>query len=128
MKDLCAVCKKFLEIAYVEEGTNRPLCDACLMAEPLTSDERDFLLLMAPWSPVGPPFRKGDIVEARCAGKIFDGIGEVHEIDMCFEHGGTPVYPTWRVTLTEKAHDKAPDEGWYTENCLSLVRRSEVAR
>lgn len=129
MKDLCGVCKTFQEIAYVDDdGTDRMYCAPCLMAEPLTTDDWKFILLTAPWSPFGPPFKEGDVVEARCAGEIFDGIGTVHEIDMALAHGGTPVYPTWRVVLDTKAHDKAPDEGWYTENCLTRVNQKEEAK
>jgi hypothetical protein len=128
MKDLCGICKTFTEIVYVEEGTERPFCEPCVMAEPLTKDELQFLLLMLPGSPWGPPFKEGDVVEARCAGVIFDGVGTVHEMDMSFAHGGTPLYPTWRVVLETKAHDKAPDEGWYTENCLTLVKETEGAK
>lgn len=123
MKNLCAVCKNIQEIVYVEEGTDRPFCQACLAREPLTPDEWKFLLLMLPGSPFGPPFTEGDVVEARTAGVIYDGVGTVHEMDMVLAHGGTPVYPTWRVVLSTKAHDKAPDEDWYTENCLTRINQ-----
>ena len=48
-------------------------------------------------------------------------------MDMAFEHGGTPVYPTWRVVMSTKAREDALDEQWYTENCLTRVNQEEVA-
>ena len=127
MKDLCGVCKSFTDIVWHEDGTNRPYCQECLNQLPLSSDEWAFILLTAPWSPVGPPFKAGDVVECRTAGLIYDGVGTVEEMDMTLAHGGTPVYPTWRVVLSTKAHDKAPDEAWYTEVCLTRVNQSEEA-
>lgn len=128
MKDLCGVCKTFSEIVYTEEGTDRNYCEPCLAKEPLTKDEWQFLLLIAPWSPFGPPYKVGDVVECRAAGEVYDGVGTVTEMDMSLAHGGTPVYPTWRVELTTKAHDGVPDEGWYTENCLTRVNQTEEAK
>jgi hypothetical protein len=121
MRDLCAGCKLFKEIVYTEGGTERPFCEGCSVVQPLTSDEWALMLLVAPDSPWGPPFLPGDKVEARTAGTIYDGIGEVAQMSMSLEHGGTPVYPTFRVILSEKAHDQAPDEAWYTEICLQKV-------
>lgn len=127
MKDLCGVCKNFREIAWHEDGTDRPYCKPCLDQLPLSGDEWAFILLTAPWSPFGPPFKVGDVVECRTAGQIYDGVGVVEEVDMSFAHGGTPVYPTWRVALSTKAHDLAPEEAWYTENCLTRVNQNEEA-
>lgn len=121
MRDLCYGCKQFKEIAYTQGGTDHPFCEECSMIQPLTSDEWAMMLLVAPDSPYGPPFRPGDKVEARTAGTIYDGLGEVAQMSMSLEHGGTPVYPTFRVVLSEKAHDQAPDEAWYTEVCLTKV-------
>lgn len=123
MKDLCGVCKSFKDIVWNEDGTNRPYCQECLNQLPLSSDEWAFILLTAPWSPFGPPFKAGDVVEARTAGRVYDGVGTVHEMDMSLTHGGTPVYPTWRVVLTTKAREDALDEQWYTENCLQRVNQ-----
>jgi len=121
MRDLCYGCKQFQEIAYTEGGTDHQFCEPCSMVQPLTSDEWALMLLVAPDSPWGPPFRPGDKVEARTAGQIYDGVGEVAQMSMSLEHGGTPVYPSFRVVLNEKAHDQAPDEAWYTEVCLTKV-------
>ena len=123
MRDLCWSCKSFKDIVWHEDGTDNPYCESCLAKLPLSSDEWAYILLTAPWSPYGPPFKKGDVVECRVAGELYDGIGTVQEIDMSFEHGGTPVYPTWRVELTTKANDDVPDERWYTENCLQRVNQ-----
>ena len=120
MRDLCAGCKRFREIDYTSpEG--QPWCPECSVIPPLTSDEWALVMLTSPDSPVGPPFRPGDQVEARTAGVIYDGKGEVTHMSFNLEHGGTPVYPSFRVVLSEKAHDKAPDEAWYTEVCLTKV-------
>ena len=121
MRDLCYGCKQFKEIAYTQGGTDHPFCEECSIIQPLTSDEWAMMLLVAPDSPWGPPFHPGDKVEARTAGTIYDGIGEVAQMSMSLEHGGTPVYPTFRVVISEKAHDQAPDEAWYTEICLQKV-------
>lgn len=118
--DLCVGCKRFREIDYVSpEG--QPWCKDCSLTPPLTSNEWAMMLLMAPDSPFGPPFKPGDKVEARTAGVVFDGVGEVTHVHFDLEHGGTPVYPTFRVVFSEKAHDKAPDEAYYTEVCLTKV-------
>jgi hypothetical protein len=127
MRDLCWSCKSFKDIVYTEDGTNHPFCEECLAKIPLSSDEWAFILLTSPWSPYGPPFKEGDVVECRTAGQTYDGVGTVHEMDMAFEHGGTPVYPTWRVVMTTKAREDALDEQWYTENCLTRVNQEEVA-
>ena len=121
MKDLCFGCKTLKEIVYTEGGTERPFCEDCSVIQPLTSDEWARMLLMMPDSPYGPPFKPGDKVEARTAGVIFDGVGEVTHMSMNLEHGGTPVYPTFRVVISEKAHDQAPDDAWYTEVCLTRI-------
>jgi len=79
------------------------------------------LLLLAPWSPIGPPFRPGDVVEARTGAVVLDGVGTVRRMSTSLEDGATPIYPTFLVVITEKAHDQAPDEAWYTEVCLTRV-------
>lgn len=119
--DLCFGCKKFTEIVWTEGGTDRPYCQTCVDEMPPTVDEVNMVLLLAPWSPIGPPFKPGDVVECRTAAIIFDGVGVVQEMSISLRDGGTPIYPSFRVALTEKAHDKAPDEAWYTEVCLKRV-------
>ena len=119
--DLCHGCNRFTEVAWTDVGTGRPFCRGCVNSMPPTSDQIDVLLLLAPWSPIGPPFRPGDVVECRTGAILFDGVGTVQEMSISLEHGATPIYPTFRVTLTEKAYDDAPDEAWYTEVCLRSV-------
>ena len=119
--DLCHGCKRFAEVAWTEGGTGRPFCRGCVDSMPPTRDQLDALLLLAPWSPIGPPFRPGDVVECRTGAILFDGVGTVREMSTSLEHGATPIYPTFRVALTEKAYDDAPDEAWYTEVCLRPV-------
>jgi hypothetical protein len=119
--DLCYGCKRFVEIAWTEGGTERPYCRACTDAIPPTQDQLNMLLLLAPWSPIGPPFVPGDVVEARTGAILFDGVGTVREMSTSLKNGATPIYPTFLVTITEKAHEGAPDEAWYTEVCLTRV-------
>lgn len=119
--DLCYGCKRFVEIAWTESGTDRPFCGACVDAMPPTIDQVNMILLLAPWSPIGPRFKAGDRVEARTGAMVFDGVGTVEEMSISLEHGGTPIYPTFRVTITQKAYPEAPNEGWYTEVCLTRL-------
>ncbi len=128
MRDLCYGCKNFREIAYTDVIKN-PFCEDCSTLQPFTSDEWAMVLLTHPASPYGPPFRPGDKVEARQViasdGRNtefrFEGVGQVAQVSMSIEHGATPVYPTFRVVINEKAHDEAPDEFWYPEACLTKV-------
>jgi hypothetical protein len=117
--DLCYGCKRFVEITWTESGTQRPFCQPCVDSMPPTVDQINMLLLLAPWSPIGPMFKAGDRVEARTGAMILDGVGTVEEMSISLEHGGTPIYPTFRVTITRKAYPEAPDEAWYTEVCLT---------
>lgn len=126
---LCFGCKTFREVAYVQPGTDREYCARCQLEQPLTLEDVAMLLLTTPGSPLGPPFAVGDVVEARVAEVLYDGIGTIAEMSMTLERGaGTPVYPTFRVVFTEKAttHD-VPDEAWYPENCLTKVEKEVVA-
>ena len=126
---LCYGCKTVQEVAYIQPVTDLEFCDRCRWQQPLTVDDLAMFLLTTPGSVIGPPFRVGDVVEARVAGILYDGIGTVAEMSMTLERGaGTPVYPTFRVVFTEKAdtHD-VPDEAWYPENCLTKVDKEVVA-
>ena len=40
---------------------------------------------------------------------------------MSLKHGGTPLYPMFRVELTEKDNDDVPDYAWYAEVSLRKV-------
>lgn len=120
--DLCYGCKQFVEIVWTESRTEHPFCQRCVDDMPPTQDQINLLLLLAPWSPIGPPFKAGDKVECRTGAIILDGVGIVQEMSISLEHGGTPIYPTFRVTITDKAYPEAPDEAWYTEVCLTPVK------
>lgn len=126
--DLCHGCKRFTGIVWTESGTSRPFCQPCVDDMPPTIDEVNLILLLAPWSPIGPPFKPGDRVEARTGAVVLDGVGTVVEMSISLEDGGTPVYPSFRVVLEEKAHDGAPDEAWYTEVCLRAVNDRDGGR
>lgn len=114
--DICWNCKLYVEIAYHEAETLRAFCKQCALQLPPTSEELALLFLEATC-----PFRVGDRVEARTAGEVFDGIGEVTEVSTELRHGGTRVYPAFHVKLETKEHDRAPEEAWYTEICLKKV-------
>jgi len=115
-KDVCWSCRFYRDIEYTEAGTQRPFCKACALQLPPTSEELAMLFIE-----VTCPFKVGDKVEARTAGEVFDGTGEVLEISTDLRHGGTRVYPSFLVRLDTKEHDLAPDQAYYTEICLKKV-------
>lgn len=115
-EDVCWNCRLYQEIAYTESGTGRTFCKPCALQLPPTSEELALLFIEATC-----PFRVGDRVEARTAGEVYDGVGEVEEISTDLRHGGTRVYPAFRVKLETREHELAPEEAWYTEVCLKKV-------
>ncbi len=114
-KRLCFGCRELAEIAYVDP-VDRGMCANCVAEQPIGSVVRamQFLSLTI-------PFKVGDRVEARTAGEIYDGIGTVTEVHFDLEHGGTPIYPSFRVVIDEPADELAPEQGLYTECCLTLI-------
>ena len=118
----CWGCKSLKDIAYTEEDTLRSFCEDCLGLVPPSSDEMRLAFLM-----LTIPFKVGDRVEARTAAEVFDGVGVVEEVSTSLEHGGTVVYPTFKVRLETKEHDLAPEMAWYTEICLTKVE-AEVSQ
>jgi hypothetical protein len=124
---LCYGCKRLKPVAYVQPGTEQPFCDRCEQAQPLTVEDWAVFALASPTSPIGPRFAPGDVVEARTAALIYDGVGVIEEMSMDLKNGGTPIYPTFLVRLTEKAHDLAPDADWYTEVCLTKTEQKQEA-
>jgi hypothetical protein len=126
---LCYGCKAFKEVAYIQPDTDREYCASCRWDQPITLEDVALFMLTTPGSPLGPPFAVGDVVQARVAEILYDGIGTVAEMSMTLERGaGTPVYPTFRVVFTEKADThEVPDEAWYPENCLTKVEKKVVA-
>lgn len=117
-KDICWNCRDYVEIEYHESGTNRAFCKKCALELPPSSEELAHLFLS-----LTVPFKVGDVVEARTAGTILDGTGEVVEVSTDLRHGGTNVFPTFLVKLATKEHELAPDEAWYTEICLRKVEQ-----
>lgn len=126
---LCYGCKTFQEVAYIQPETGLEFCRKCRWNQPLTLEDLALYLLTTPGSTIGPPFAVGDVVEARVAEVLYDGIGTIAEMSMTIERGGgTPVYPTFRVVFTEKADThEVPDEAWFPENCLTKVDQKEVS-
>lgn len=120
MRDLCFGCKSFKDVVTTEADTGQPFCADCAATLP-PAPEQVALAFLA----LTIPFQPGDRVRASTAGgteyAIFDGVGEVTDVYMDLEHGGTPVFPTFRVVIDEKAYPEAPDEALYTEVCLEKV-------
>ena len=119
--ELCEFCQDIKPVAYTD-SVGRTWCQECydlltVPGEPIM----DFLAATV-------PFKVGDKVECRTAGRLYDGIGVVEEVSTDPENYGTPVYPSFRVKIEEKAYPTAPDEIWYTEACLRLAEVSEHAR
>jgi hypothetical protein len=69
------------------------------------------------------PFAVGDRVEARTAGKIFDGVGTIDEVSMDPAKYGTPIYPSFHVVIDEPAYSEAPKDRWYMEAQLRKVEQ-----
>jgi len=116
--DFCSGCKAYKDIVFVEEGTDRNFCGGCTRILPPAPEELALAFVLATI-----PFKPGDRVECRTGAQLYDGIGTVQEISMLLENGGTPVFPSFRVAMEEKAiqDPEVPDELWYTEVCLTKV-------
>lgn len=123
--EICYGCKLPQEHVYVHPDTGQGFCMTCARGMPVNPMEWALLLLTTPGSVVGPPFLPGDVVECRRAATVYEGVGVVQEMSMSLQHGGTPLYPMFRVTLTEKAADEVPDEAWYAEVSLRKVTEKE---
>jgi hypothetical protein len=119
---LCFGCKELREIAYADP-VDRGYCAECVQSINFGSVARamQFLSLTI-------PFAVGDRVQAYTGGELYDGVGTVTEIFFDLEHGGTPVYPSFRVVIDEPADENAPDEALYTEICLKKVAEMETAQ
>ena len=112
---LCETCKELKPIVYIDP-VEREYCEDCFAILPVPTATRimDYLLRTI-------PFQVGDRVECRTAGVIYDGIGVIEEVSIDPEKYGTPVYPSFRVRIEDKAHPEAPDERWYMEAQLKRV-------
>lgn len=112
---LCETCKELKDVAWTDT-VGREYCAECFANLPVPSAHRllDFLMRTV-------PFQVGDKVECRTAGVLFDGVGTVDEVSIEPEKFGTPVYPSFLVTIEEKAYDTAPDSCWYMESQLRKV-------
>lgn len=112
---LCESCRELKPIAWTDV-VDRQYCADCLSSLPVPSPSRLLEFLM-----ITIPYRVGDQVRCYTAGALYDGIGVIDEVSFDLEKFGTPVHPSFHVTITEKAYDEAPDELWYTERCLKSV-------
>lgn len=113
---LCASCKQMREPAATYDDMN--YCVECLRDVSPPPEIAGLAYLLATI-----PFQVGERVECRTAGKLYDGIGTVKEIDISWKMGGTPVFPAFRVDLEKKSDDSLPDSLWYTEACLQRVEQ-----
>lgn len=113
---LCESCRELKPVAYTDP-LGRQYCAGCFVNMPVPTVTR-----MAEYLLRTIPFQIGDTVECRTAGVLYDGVGTIDDISVELEQFGTPVYPSFHVSLTEKAYDGAPDECWYMETQL---RRAE---
>lgn len=125
--EICYGCKLPKERAYIHPDTGQGFCAVCARSMPINPAEWAMLLLTHPASPLGPPFAPGDVVECRRAATVYEGIGVVQGMSMNIEEtGGTPLFPMFLVTLTEKVSDEVPDQAWYAEVSLTKVKEKEA--
>lgn len=112
---LCESCRELKPVTWTDV-VGREYCAGCfsVLPVPTTSRLMDYLMISI-------PFHVGDVVECRTAGVLYDGIGVIDEVSFDPAKFGTPVYPSFHVTLTEKDYPEAPDSLWYTENCLTKL-------
>ena len=109
--ELCEFCQDLKPVAHTD-SVGRTWCAECY--ELLWTPGEDIMGFLG----ATIPFQVGDRVECRTAGRLYDGIGTVQEVSTDPANYGTPVYPSFRVAITDKAYPTAPDEIWYTEKCL----------
>lgn len=112
---LCEDCKELKPVGWTD-SVGREYCLECFIDLHAPSIYR-----MVEYLTFSIPYSVGDRVRCYTAGTLYDGIGVVEEISMDPVNFGTPVYPSFRVSITEKAYEEAPDELWYTEVCLRKV-------
>src|ERR1700757_3203506 len=112
----CHSCKSVsAETVYTDEN-NLGYCEKCLSDRPIPPEFFGLVQLLAT-----VPFHKGDRVECRTEGHIYDGVGVVQEVSFLPKDGGSPVFPAFRVQLEERSQDlpeDCPSELWYLEDCL----------
>ena len=115
MTESCSFCRLDKEIV-LKDGEVGYCIDCLSLSRPRVKDAliEEFLVKTI-------PYRVGDKVECRTAGLWLDGRGEVTGVDTTLQHGGTPVYPTFNVKITDPVNDDSPTEAWYTEVCLRRV-------
>lgn len=119
---LCHGCKNIKAIAFTDQFSQLNYCADCHRSLPLSNTEMARLFLLSTI-----PYSIGDVVECRTAGVIYDGIGRIDDISMTLERGcGTPVYPSFHVTMDKKAKRNSPKAGYYHEACLTLVKRANA--
>ena len=115
---VCRGCKHLRPIVHVDD-MGLEYCAECTASLPKPVEVAGLEFLLA-----SIPYTKGDRVECRTAGVMYDGVGTVEEISFEIERGGgTPIYPAFLVKIDEPANDQSPAEGWYHEPCLRRVAK-----
>lgn len=109
----CFRCRRIRTLVSVDKDTGIGYCNECIEWKPITTEDKALQFLLETI-----PFRRGDVVECRTGARHYDGIGVVEEVSFRLQDGGTPVYPSFLVRLTEKSEESIPDSQWYTEICL----------
>lgn len=116
---VCRGCKHLRPIVHTDE-LGMEYCAECAADLPKPSEVAGLEFLLA-----SIPYGKGDRVECRTAGTMYDGAGEVTDVSFQVERGGgTLVYPAFLVKIDEPANEHSPAEAWYTETCLTRVKVS----
>lgn len=112
---ICEGCKEIQSIGWTD-SVGREYCIPCFMDLHAPSTYR-----MLEHLTFSIPYQVGQRVRCYTAATLYDGIGTIDEISIEPEKYGTPVYPSFHVTLTQKAYPEAPDSLYYTEACLKPV-------
>jgi hypothetical protein len=117
---VCRGCKQLAEIVHTDE-LGLEYCASCAADLPKPPEIAGLEFLLATI-----PYVKGDRVECRTAGVMYDGIGTVQEISFEIERGGgTLVHPAFLVAIDEPANENSPAEAYYTEACLTRVKEND---
>lgn len=113
---LCEFCRELKPVAYTDT-VGREFCGDCQSTVNAYSVPAMLAYLL-----LTLPFAVGDKVECRTAGALYDGVGTIDNISMDPADWGTVVYPSFHVTIEDKAYPEAPDELWYPEASLTRAK------
>ena len=121
MIGVCRGCKQLAEIVHTS-NLGLDYCAQCTADLPKPPEIAGLEFLLA-----SVPFVKGDKVECRVAGEMYDGIGTVQDVSFEVERGGgTLIFPAFLVKIEEPANEDSPSEGWYFEPGLTRVKAEKL--